>query len=231
MAKLKIIYPPQGNMMLPIEFLEGRSKVMNIVNQLKYIDGYTDSQTKKKSLTDVLSVDSTNIMDDLLEIHKATRFQGVSSKQYLIEYNDKPIYVNESNNFLPLLEQIVELCQSKSESFGKGSEEIVKVLFEKNPNFPKSPYPISTMSELDYFRLFLMNQSVFLNFNDSMVCLQFYRNEKHNKEYKLVEFEGGLLHTLQHFQIYGNISSSINKTGKPKNKKVEFHSDLFFFNN
>jgi len=84
MAKLKIVYPPQGNMMLPIEFLEGRSKVMNIVNQLKYIDGYTDSQTKKKSLTDVLSVDSTNIMDDLLEIHKATRFQGVSSKQYLI---------------------------------------------------------------------------------------------------------------------------------------------------
>ena len=141
----------------------------------------------------------------------------------MIEYNDKPIYVNESNNFLPLLEQIVELCQSKSESFGKGSEEIVKVLFEKNPNFPKSPYPISTISELDYFRLFLMNQSVFLNFNDSMVCLQFYRNEKHNKEYKLVEFEGGLLHTLQHFQIYGNISSSINKTGKPKNKKVQIN--------
>ena len=33
---------------------------------------------------------------------------------------------------------------------------------------------------------------------------------------------------MQHFQIYGNIFSFINKTGKPKDKKVEFQSDLFF---
>jgi hypothetical protein len=102
MANLKIIYPPQGNIALPNEFLEGRTKVMNIVNQLKYIDGYTDSQTKKKSLKDVLSVESENIIDDLVEIYKATRFLGTSHKQYLIEYNDNSIYVYLSMNFFPL---------------------------------------------------------------------------------------------------------------------------------
>lgn len=111
------------------------------------------------------------------------------------------------------------MSQTKSESFGKGSEEIVRVLFEKNPNSPKSPYPKASISELEYFRLYLMKQCLFMNFNDSMICLQFYRNEKHNKEYKLVEFEGGLLLLCNIFKFMEIYFLLLTKLGNLKIKK------------
>jgi hypothetical protein len=213
--------PIQNTPWYSTDEIEYREKAMNMINKHRWYDGHTDIQEEKKLFSEVMQ-DATNPnnIDDLeygKHIEEANRMGTTSSKRYFVNHKNNKIFVQESLHIRGLIDQIIFLSYKEPQVFGKGTDIILQTLFEHNRYWFNRSY--------QDFKGLLYKQFFLIIHEEKYLFLQLFRNEIDEvfKKEKIKEFQGGILHVLQHFQQYNKTPmSAISKEG------FIFNYDYFF---